>query len=86
MSTAIITSNTSNEHLTGIGHPEKPDRVTAVINKLRRKKNLISINIEGVSFLLFQFNKKTHIGNKETPCVVNNQYAIIILLQLLLKT
>ena len=41
MSTAIIISDTSNEHLTGIGHPEKPDRVTAVINKLKKNKKLI---------------------------------------------
>tara|TARA_Y100000748_G_scaffold297608_1_gene291829 strand:+ start:509 stop:1432 length:924 start_codon:yes stop_codon:yes gene_type:complete len=39
--TAIITSNTSVNHLTGNGHPEKPDRVTAVINKLRQNKKLI---------------------------------------------
>ena len=38
MSTAIITSDTSNEHLTGSGHPEKPDRVTAVVNNLKKKK------------------------------------------------
>ena len=41
MSTAIITSDTSNNHLTGIGHPEKPDRVTTVINELKKNKNLI---------------------------------------------
>ena len=41
MKTAIITSNTSVNHLTGNGHPEKPDRVTAVIDKLRQNKNLI---------------------------------------------
>tara|TARA_B100001996_G_scaffold381908_1_gene372382 strand:- start:427 stop:1350 length:924 start_codon:yes stop_codon:yes gene_type:complete len=39
--TAIITSNTSSNHLTGNGHPENPDRVTAVINKLKQNKNLI---------------------------------------------
>jgi len=39
--TAIVTSNTSINHLTGDGHPEKPDRVTAVINKLKQNKNLI---------------------------------------------
>ena len=41
MKTAIITSNTSTNHLTGIGHPEKPDRVTAVIEKLKQNKKLI---------------------------------------------
>ena len=41
MSTAIITSDTSIDHLTGSGHPEKPDRVTAVINNLKKNKKLI---------------------------------------------
>ena len=41
MKTAIITSSTSQNHLTGDGHPEKPDRVTAVINKLKQNKSLI---------------------------------------------
>ena len=41
MSTAIITSDTSINHLTGNGHPEKPDRVTAVIKSLKKNKNLI---------------------------------------------
>ncbi|MFL2886927.1 MAG: histone deacetylase family protein [Candidatus Pelagibacter sp.] len=41
MKTAIITSKTSTKHLTGNGHPENPDRVTAVINKLKQNKNLI---------------------------------------------
>ena len=41
MSTAIITSDNSINHLTGSGHPEKPDRVTAVIKNLKKNKNLI---------------------------------------------
>ena len=41
MNTAIITSDTSIDHLTGNGHPEKPDRVTAVIKNLKKNKNLI---------------------------------------------
>ena len=41
MKTAIITSDTSVNHLTGNGHPEKPDRVSAVIKNLKRNKNLI---------------------------------------------
>jgi len=41
MSTAIITSDTSINHLTGNGHPENPDRVTAVIKSLKKNKNLI---------------------------------------------
>ena len=34
MSTAIITSDTSTNHKTGLGHPEQPDRVTAIIKKV----------------------------------------------------
>jgi len=41
MSTAIVTSDTSINHETGLGHPEKPDRVTAVIKKLKKNKKLI---------------------------------------------
>ncbi len=41
MKTAIITSDTSADHFTGNGHPEKPDRVSAVIKNLKRNKNLI---------------------------------------------
>ena len=36
MSTGIITSDTSVDHLTGNGHPEKPDRVTSIINYLKK--------------------------------------------------
>jgi len=39
--TAIITSDTSINHETGLGHPEKPDRVNAVIKNLKQNKNLI---------------------------------------------
>ena len=41
MKTGIVTSDTSLNHNTGTGHPEKPDRVTAVINNLKRNKQLI---------------------------------------------
>jgi len=41
MSTAIVTSDTSINHETGLGHPEKPDRVTAVIKNLKKNKKLI---------------------------------------------
>ena len=41
MKTAIVTSNTSLDHNTGDGHPERSDRVTFVIKKLKEKKNLI---------------------------------------------
>ena len=39
MKTAIIISDSSTNHLTGNGHPEQPDRVTCVINKLKQNEN-----------------------------------------------
>ena len=43
MKTGLITSNTYHNHNTGDGHPEKIDRVTAVIDNFKKldKKNLI---------------------------------------------
>ena len=41
MKTAIITSDTSTNHLTGDGHPEQPKRVIAITEKLKKNKNLI---------------------------------------------
>ena len=43
MKTGLITSNTYRNHNTGDGHPEKIDRVTAIIDNLKKlnKKNLI---------------------------------------------
>ena len=41
MKTAIITSDSSEHHLTGDGHPEQPKRVKAIINILQKKKELI---------------------------------------------
>ena len=43
MKTGIITTNTYLNHDTGQGHPERPDRVTVVIDHLKkiRSKNLI---------------------------------------------
>ncbi len=38
MKTAIITSDTSEKHITGDGHPEQPKRVAAVIEQLKKKK------------------------------------------------
>ena len=41
MSTAIITSDTSIHHLTGDGHPERPERVIAITEKLKKRNDLI---------------------------------------------
>ena len=43
MKTGLITSNTYQNHNTGDGHPEKIDRVTAIVDNFKKlnKKNLI---------------------------------------------
>ena len=41
MSTCIITSDSSINHLTGDGHPERPERVIAITEKLKKRKDLI---------------------------------------------
>ena len=41
MKTAIITSDNSEKHLTGDGHPEQPKRVISVVNKLKKRENLL---------------------------------------------
>ncbi len=41
MKTAVITSNSSISHFTGNGHPEQPDRVTVVVDQLKKNKKLI---------------------------------------------
>ena len=41
MQTAIITSETSDDHLTGDGHPEQPKRVQSIVNVLKKDKTLI---------------------------------------------
>ena len=41
MRTAIVTSDTSENHLTGDGHPEQPKRVKSIIEVLKKKKDLI---------------------------------------------
>ena len=41
MSTAIITSDTSLNHNTGMGHPEQADRITAIVETLKKNKNLL---------------------------------------------
>ncbi len=43
MKTCILTTNTYLNHITGQGHPEKPDRVTVIIDHLKKinLKNLI---------------------------------------------
>ena len=46
MNTAVVTSDTSEKHITGDGHPEQPKRVSAVVNKLKKRKNLLWVKSE----------------------------------------
>ena len=41
MNTAIITSDTSINHLTDNGHPERPERIIAITEKLKKRNDLI---------------------------------------------
>ncbi len=41
MKTAIISSEASEQHLTGDGHPEQPKRILSIKNKLKTRKDLI---------------------------------------------
>ena len=41
MKTAIVTSKTSSNHNTGLGHPENAERVDVVINNLKKNKKLL---------------------------------------------
>ena len=41
MKTAVISSNTYTNHLTGDGHPEQPKRIVAITEKLKKNKSLI---------------------------------------------
>jgi len=39
--TAVITSDTSENHITGDGHPEQPKRVKVIVNSLKKNKELV---------------------------------------------
>ena len=41
MKTAIITSESSEKHITGDGHPEQPKRVVSIIDTLKKNKELL---------------------------------------------
>ena len=60
MSTAIITSENSINHLTGDGHPEQPKRVVSITEKLKKKNNLIWKNPNKFDESIL---KKTHAND-----------------------
>ena len=41
MKTAIITSESSEKHITGDGHPEQPKIVVSIIDTLKKNKELL---------------------------------------------
>ncbi len=41
MKTAIISSDSSEKHFTGDGHPEQPKRVLSIKNKLKKRKDIV---------------------------------------------
>tara|TARA_Y100001970_G_scaffold192758_1_gene234294 strand:- start:6482 stop:7405 length:924 start_codon:yes stop_codon:yes gene_type:complete len=41
MNVAIISSDSSEKHFTGDGHPEQPKRVVSIKNKLKKRKDLV---------------------------------------------
>ena len=41
MKTAIISSGSSEKHITGDGHPEQPKRILSIKKKLKTRKDLI---------------------------------------------
>ncbi len=58
MNTAIITSDTSINHLTGNGHPERPERIITITEKLKKRNDLNALadcSNEHVSALI-EFN------------------------------
>ena len=57
MSTAIVTSDTSEDHITGDGHPEQPKRVSAVVRRLKKRKNLLWVKSEKFDLKIL---KKVH--------------------------
>ena len=60
MSTAIITSDTSIHHLTGDGHPERPERVIAT--KEFTKGRVISILEGGYDLAALADSSNEHVN------------------------
>ncbi len=48
MKTAVITSESSINHLTGDGHPEQPKRIISINNKLKKRKDIVWLKPEKV--------------------------------------
>ena len=59
MKTGLVTSNTYKNHITGSGHPEKIDRVTAIIDNFKKVDNKNLIWKKSIKFDEYFLNK-TH--------------------------
>ena len=62
MKTVVLTSSSSTDHYTGIGHPERPDRVSQIIYNLK-KKNRNNVSWENPSGFDKIFLNITHSKN-----------------------
>ena len=77
MSTAIVTSDTSINHETGLGHPEKPDRVTTIIKNLKKNKNLIWKKNKKFDQKFIELARSVYITNDkraEIKLEINNKF------------
>ena len=59
MKTGLVTSDTYKNHITGSGHPEKIDRVTAIIDNFKKVDNKNLIWKKSIKFDEYFLNK-TH--------------------------
>ena len=57
MKTCILTTNTYLNHDTGQGHPEKPDRVTIVIDHLKNHHIILAKKVKNTNEIIE--NRKT---------------------------
>ena len=72
MKTAIVTSDTSENHITGDGHPEQPKRVKSIIEVLKKKKDLIWEKPSLVpDKILYLTHKKEYIKNLKNSFPIN---------------
>ena len=70
MSTAIINSDSYEKHDTGNGHPEQPQRVIAIKEKLKKRKDLIWENPDKVpEDILAMTHSKKYIDNLDLSLI-----------------
>ena len=76
MKTGLVTSNTYQNHNTGEGHPEKIDRVTAVIDNFKKINNKETQVILGpytsVNLLKNDYIRLNNYGFEELDIYIND--------------